>query len=116
MSRPTTVIRLYVVSMSRLIMRRVVDLPHPDGPMSTAISPSCTSRLRSPTAGLTWPGKTFATCSTPIMRRAEPARNLLRRGGRGRTPENREQRDRAPNPDDERHDEPMPSVEVDVGR
>ena len=29
-----------VGSMSRLIIRSVVDLPHPDGPMSTAISPS----------------------------------------------------------------------------
>ena len=41
-----------VGSMSRLIIRSVVDLPQPDGPMSTAISPSGTSKLRSPTAGV----------------------------------------------------------------
>src|SRR6185369_11176623 len=48
------------------------------------------------------------------MREAEPARNLLRRGGRGRAPEHREQRDRATHPDDERHDEPTPTVELEV--
>ena len=53
--------------MSRLIMRSVVDLPQPDGPMSTAISPSGTSRLRSPTAGAAWPGNTLPTCSSSII-------------------------------------------------
>ena len=36
--------------MSRLIIRSVVVLPHPDGPTSTQISPSSTSRLNSWTA------------------------------------------------------------------
>src|SRR5262245_43587668 len=42
--------RPLVGSMSRLIMRSVVVLPHPDGPTSTHTSPSGTSRLSSRTA------------------------------------------------------------------
>ena len=41
--------------MSRLIMRKVVVLPQPDGPTSTVSSPSPTSRLRSATATLPAP-------------------------------------------------------------
>ena len=37
-------------SMSRLTMRSTVDLPQPDGPMSTVTSPLPISRLSSPTA------------------------------------------------------------------
>src|SRR4051812_31908042 len=37
-------------SMRRLIIRRIVVLPQPDGPTSTQTSPSGTSRLRSSTA------------------------------------------------------------------
>ena len=44
-SRPT------VGSISRLIILSVVVLPHPDGPTSTAISPSAMSRVSSVTAG-----------------------------------------------------------------
>ena len=36
--------------MRRLIMRSVVVLPQPDGPTSTQISPSGTTRLSSATA------------------------------------------------------------------
>src|SRR5947207_4274155 len=36
--------------MSRLIMRIVVVLPQPDGPTRTRVSPSATSKDRSPTA------------------------------------------------------------------
>ena len=46
-SSSSTRMRPPVGSMSRLIMRRIVVLPQPDGPTRTAISPSATSRLRS---------------------------------------------------------------------
>ncbi len=42
--------RPLVGSISRLIMRRVVVLPQPEGPTSTQISPSGTSRVRWSTA------------------------------------------------------------------
>ena len=49
-SRPSTRMRPDVGSISRLIMRMVVVLPQPEGPTSTMVSPSATSKDRSPTA------------------------------------------------------------------
>ena len=49
-SRPSISIVPVVGSISRLIIFRVVDLPHPDGPTSTTVSPRPTSRSRSWTA------------------------------------------------------------------
>ncbi len=51
MLRPATSMVPEVGSISRLIILSVVVLPHPDGPTSTAISPSATSSDRSVTAG-----------------------------------------------------------------
>src|SRR6476659_2761595 len=50
MSSPSTRIRPPDGSMRRLIIRRIVVLPQPDGPTRTQTSPSGTSRLRSSTA------------------------------------------------------------------
>src|SRR2546423_1986300 len=67
-SSPSTRIRPDDGSMSRLIMRRIVVLPHPDGPTSTQTSPSGTSSDRSATA--TRPvGYCFRTDSRRITRR-----------------------------------------------
>src|SRR5690242_12471117 len=57
-----------VGSSRRLIIRRVVVLPQPDGPISTINSPFCTSSDKSFTAGRL-PGYTFVTCSnfTPTV-------------------------------------------------
>ena len=52
-SSPSRKMRPLVGSISRLIIFSVVVLPHPDGPTSTQISPSPTSRSRASTA--TWP-------------------------------------------------------------
>src|SRR5262245_854719 len=49
-SRPSRKIRPLVGSMRRLIIFSVVDLPHPEGPTSTTISPAATSRSSSSTA------------------------------------------------------------------
>ena len=49
-SSPSIRTRPLVGSISRLIIRSTVDLPQPDGPISTASSPAPTSRLMSPTA------------------------------------------------------------------
>src|SRR5947208_16648069 len=67
MSFPATTIVPDVGSISRLIMRRVVVLPHPDGPTRHATSPSGTSKDRSPTAGTREPGKVFETPSSRII-------------------------------------------------
>jgi hypothetical protein len=42
-------------SIIRLIMRRLVDFPQPEGPMSTQTSPSRMSSVRSATAALSAP-------------------------------------------------------------
>ncbi len=56
-----------VGSMSRLIIRRVVVLPQPDGPTSTQISPSTISSVRASTA--TFPvSYCLVTASSEIMR------------------------------------------------
>src|SRR5690348_14661239 len=49
-STPSTSTRPESGSMSRLIMRSVVVLPHPDGPIKTHVSPSGISSERSRTA------------------------------------------------------------------
>src|SRR3990170_6122113 len=64
---PATQMSPEVGSTMRLIIFRVVVLPHPDGPTSTTISPSDTSNERSPTAGEGLPGNDFETCSRRIM-------------------------------------------------
>src|SRR5437870_8668203 len=53
--------------MSRLIIRIVVVLPQPDGPTSTAISPSLMSRLRSLTAAPEEEGNCLETPRSEIM-------------------------------------------------
>ncbi|UWN51209.1 hypothetical protein ASALC70_03434 [Alcanivorax sp. ALC70] len=49
MSRPSSSTEPAVTSMSRLSMRTMVDLPEPDSPMTTKISPSRMSKLASET-------------------------------------------------------------------
>ena len=61
MSTPSTVIVPAVGSISRLIIRSVVVLPQPDGPISTTISPRGTSRSRGRTAGVALPGNVLVT-------------------------------------------------------
>src|SRR5947209_20248043 len=58
-----------VASSRRLIMRNVVVLPQPDGPINTINSPLCTSSDRSFTAGRLLPGYTLLTFwnVTPIV-------------------------------------------------
>src|SRR5262245_33851808 len=53
-----------VIVSSPAIMRRVVDLPQPDGPSSTMNSPSETVKLTSSTAGVAAPGKRLVTPSS----------------------------------------------------
>src|SRR5258706_1590475 len=62
--------RPLVGSMSRLTIFMVVVLPQPDGPTSTQISPSGTSRVRSSTATLPLP-KRFVRCSSRITSERE---------------------------------------------
>ncbi len=54
-SSPSKMIRPPVGSIMRLMSRRVVLFPHPDGPTRTRISPSLMSRSRSATAGVDVP-------------------------------------------------------------
>jgi hypothetical protein len=49
-SLPSMTMEPLVVSMSRLSMRMIVDLPEPDRPMMTKISPRLTSKETSSTA------------------------------------------------------------------
>src|SRR5690348_4041682 len=49
-STPSTRMVPPVGSISRLIMRSTVDLPHPDGPMRTVVSPAARSIVRPSTA------------------------------------------------------------------
>src|SRR5690348_13030941 len=67
MSLPATVIVPDVGSIRRLIMRRVVVFPHPDGPTRHATSPGASSNDRSPTAGAEAPENVFETCSSRII-------------------------------------------------
>ena len=60
-SLPSISMRPEVGSISRLIMRRVVVLPQPDGPMRATIDPLATSRLSPPTASRSAPGKRLVT-------------------------------------------------------
>src|SRR5512132_4479966 len=53
-------------SIIRLIMRIVVVLPQPDGPISTQISPAPMAREMSSTAGDAAPGKRLVRCSISI--------------------------------------------------
>jgi hypothetical protein len=57
--------------MSRLIILRVVVLPHPDGPTRAVRVPGGTSRLSSLTAAAVDPGKTLVTASSRMA--ASPA-------------------------------------------
>src|SRR5215475_4642334 len=50
MSWPSSSTRPDVGSIKRLIMRRIVDLPHPEGPISATSSPAETSSDSDPTA------------------------------------------------------------------
>jgi hypothetical protein len=50
-----------VGSIKRLIIRRVVVLPQPDGPISTTIDPSSMSRSRDVTAGVAAPSNCLET-------------------------------------------------------
>src|ERR1700710_1642068 len=65
---------------SPAIMRSVVDLPHPDGPTSTANEPSGTLRLRSSTTRRP-PGNVFtsdlssSSAISPLYRSGEEARD-----------------------------------------
>src|SRR5689334_9079988 len=58
-----------VGSMSRLIIRIVVVLPHPEGPTNTTISPAGISMFTESTAALAWLGyflvRSFRTIGTP---------------------------------------------------
>src|SRR4051794_2449480 len=65
MSSSSTRIFPDVGSMRRLIMRRIVVLPQPEGPTSTHTSPVGTSKERSSTA-TSPPGYTFRTDSSRI--------------------------------------------------
>ncbi len=49
-SSPSISTRPPVGSTSRLIIRRVVDLPQPEGPTRASTSPGSTTRLSDPTA------------------------------------------------------------------
>jgi hypothetical protein len=57
-------IRPDVGSIKRLIIRSVVVLPHPEGPISTTIDPSPMSRLNDDTAGVGEPSNTLETLSS----------------------------------------------------
>jgi hypothetical protein len=70
-SRPSTTIRPLVASIIRLIMRRVVVLPQPDGPTRTVRSPSGTSRSTLSTATVPL-GNRFVTDSKLINCRPNP--------------------------------------------
>ncbi len=63
MSTPPIEMDPEVGSISRLIMRSVVVLPHPDGPMSAMIEPAGTSRVNALTASLSLPGKRFVSAA-----------------------------------------------------
>ena len=56
--------------MVRLIIRRLVVLPHPDGPTNTVICPVGSSRDRLSTATLP-PGKVLVTSSNVIIELSE---------------------------------------------
>src|SRR5690606_15328374 len=66
-SRPSMRMRPLDGSISRLIIRIVVVLPHPEGPSRTTISPASTSRDRSATAGASTPGYCLVTPSSRII-------------------------------------------------
>src|SRR2546426_539856 len=70
-SVPRTKIWPDVGSMSRLIIFRVVVLPHPEGPTRTTSSPAGMVRLRLRTAGALPPGKTLETASIRMAGSAE---------------------------------------------
>ena len=63
-----------VGSISRLTMRMVVVLPQPEGPISTQVVPSGTSRSSRSTAGRGAPGKILLTFSSRIMRQPRSTR------------------------------------------
>src|SRR5260221_4786388 len=76
--------------MSRLIIRRIVVLPHPDGPTRTQTSPSGTSRLSSSTA-TSPPGYCLRTDSSRITEVGRYHRCLAPcRAGQRRSGEQRE--------------------------
>src|SRR5262245_10815710 len=62
-----------VIVSSPAIMRRVVDLPQPDGPSSTMNSPSETVRLTSSTAAVAAPGKRLVTRSRRTTATRDPS-------------------------------------------
>ncbi len=55
-SSPPMRIRPPVGSINRLIIFRVVDFPHPEGPTKTTVSPAPISMLTLSTAGRSLPG------------------------------------------------------------
>ncbi len=77
MSLPRISIRPDVGSISRLIIRSVVVLPHPDGPISATIDPSSISRLNEDTAGVAVPSNCLRTLSSLIA--TEPMGASFRR-------------------------------------
>ena len=81
-SRPATVTVPLSGSIMRLMMRIVVVLPQPDGPISTHTSPSGTVSVRWSTAGRGAPGNCLVSAqSISIMRRAHPARRQATSAG-----------------------------------
>ena len=66
-----------VGSMVRLIIRRLVVFPHPDGPTNTVISPVASSRDRLSTATFP-PGKALVTASNVIIELSEHVRGTCR--------------------------------------
>ena len=65
-SSPLISIRPDVGSIKRLIIRRVVVLPQPDGPISATIDPSSMSRFNDDTAGVAAPSNCLETLSSLI--------------------------------------------------
>src|SRR5512132_3707110 len=81
MSWPSTTMRPLEASIIRLIMRRVVVLPQPDGPTRTVRSPSGTSRARSSTAVVP-SGKRLVTDSKLINCRPRSSGLMTRKWSR----------------------------------
>src|SRR4051794_16688135 len=66
-SLPSMKIRPWVGSTRRLIIRRVVVFPHPEGPTRTTNSPRLISIESSETAAFSWRGYRLETPSRKIM-------------------------------------------------
>jgi hypothetical protein len=66
--RPFTVTVPLSGSIIRLMMRIVVVLPQPEGPISTQTAPSGTMSVSRSTAGCAAPGKRLVSATISIMR------------------------------------------------